>query len=144
MRSNYQGLHKSFIAIAIRLIPFIVAIAMQSVSIIFDDAKFDLTIYIIINVCIWIMLISIINKTFLKYFLVGFDQTQYAINKKVSSGILTRLILITAAVLNLFFFVMNIKSIYLLALELILIIIADAIIEVRIRIYLSEEETINN
>lgn len=142
MAKSYGGFYKSFISIVIRLMPFIIAVAVQGVSIIFNNYKVDLTVYIISNLFIWVMIISIINKTFLKYYLVGFDQSQYSINKKINSGLIARIMILTASVLNAAFFLKGVRNIYLLLIELCLIVIADAIIEIRIRIYLEGKENL--
>ncbi|MDP4090065.1 MAG: hypothetical protein Q8930_12445 [Bacillota bacterium] len=138
MEKGFKNIYSCFISILLKLLPLIIIILLQTTSVISADLKADRTLHIIMNIFIWIFVISIINKTGLKYYLVGYDESQFAKNNRLDSGILAKLFVTVAALLNAIFFIAGFYRAYLIALELILLAAADAITEVKIRSYMED------
>jgi hypothetical protein len=142
MEDKISNLNKSFLIVLFRMMPLLGALVYKTLDLVFEkgDINYDPTMYILGNIFVWMMLISIINKTFLKYYLVGFYKNQYAIARKLATGKFVKVIIAIAAFINYRFFVHGVVTPYLMAAELILLIIADAAIEVKVRVYLHQEE----
>lgn len=142
MEDKISNLNKTFLIVLFRMMPLLGALIYKTIDLVFDkgEINYDPTMYILANIFVWMMLISIINKTFLKYYLVGFYNNQYAIARKLSTGKFIKTLIAIAAFINFRFFVQGVVTPYLMAAELILLIIVDAAIEVKIRVYLQQEE----
>lgn len=136
MNKEYKNVYSPFISMLAKLIFFIAIIIFQTASVVSEDIKADRTLHIIMNIFIWILIISIINKTYIKYYLVGTEQSQFTINNRLDEGKLAKLLVLASIMLNGIFFLTPIHRALIAALELIFLAAADAIIEVKIRIFM--------